>query len=431
MLLKVKSVVATLLIATVPALALAHDTTPVSSKGGVMIGSPESPYWFELNGVIKLDQRNFFGDKAKTINNTAGTYVSGSFIRDIGLDLGGGIGQDFSYTLSLNLDSKDSKIKADDAYVTYYGFRDLMPNFTVSVGQVIPGFCIACASSSKWIPFMERSMATNTFGPQQGMGVSVNSYANNYSATVAATQQPRSGSTIKSVSGADLKRNDLWQGSGRFTFAPIAEATRVLQVGLSAHVEEFSNTGLELSTTPEMRTPNSTTLLNTTSVTPGGVSTLIAARNQKTIDLEISGVNGPWSGEAEYQKTYVSRGIDPTTRRKQGANLKFHGYHAQVSYVLTGESRPHKKSNGTFGQIKPHSKKGAWELSARYSVLDLNDKDIFGGKARNTTTSISWYANNNVRVIAEYIFSKQKRKFPTYLDKRHVNGLGARLQIVF
>lgn len=95
--------------------------------------------------------------------------------------------------------------------------EDLAPNFSVSVGQVIPGFCIACASSSKWIPFMERSMATNTFGPQQGMGVAVNTYDNNYSATVAATQQPRSGSTLKSVNGTDLKKMITWQVQPVFT----------------------------------------------------------------------------------------------------------------------------------------------------------------------------------------------------------------------
>jgi phosphate-selective porin OprO/OprP len=431
----IKSVIATLFMGLLfPVLVFAHaeQSMPVESGGGLSVGSSKDPYWFELGGELKLDQTTYTGNTEKTRISKAGTYQSGAFIRALGLGIEGGVGNDFTYTIEFDFDAQDAKVEVDYAYLTYHGLKHLAPNFTFSIGQVASGFCIHCASSGKWLPFRERNMGTSTFGPQQGMGISANSYDNNYSVTVAATQQPRVGKNIYDPSGNVIKKHDLWQSSARITYAPIAEDGRVLQFGLSSHIQEYSNTGLQFSPAPEMRSGNSTTLLNTTNAVTG---TRISAKNQKTIDLAVTGIYNSWSGEVEYQKAYVARGKAYNgavpTLVAQGKNLRFSGYHAQVSYVLTGEFRPLKRSNGTLGQIKPRCKSGAWEVSGRYSVINLNSHDIFGGKANNTTASLSWYANDNVRVIGDYVFSKQKRQFPTYLDSRHVNGVGARLQVVF
>ncbi len=190
-----------------------------------------------------------------------------------------------------------------------------------------------------------------------------------------------------------------------------------------------------------MRSGSSRTLLNTTQyINNANTQLWIAARLQSTFDFEVLFIHGPWSGEAEYQRVYVTRGnqyglVLGTQGVKQGPNLSFDGYNMQLSYILTGETRPLKKSNGTVGQIKPKSKCGAWEVSARYSFISLNDGDIHGGMAHNVTGSLSWYANNNIKVIGEYVYSLQRRLFtssnPNYFDKRAVGGIGARLQIVF
>jgi len=437
----IKSVIITLLIGIIlPTASIAHEIAgmPVESDGGLKVGSPSGPYWFQLGGVIKLDHRSFIGKTdgspgafpLSKSGKPPGTYFSGAFVRALELDLSGGIGNDFTYSVGLDFDTHEKEVALDFAFVTYNGFKHIAPNFSFSVGQVFPAFCISCASSSKWIPFMERNMGTNVFGPKQGLGVSANSYRNDYSATIAITQQPKMGSHVKALDGSNLKTRDLWQASGRFTYAPIAEEHKLLQLGFSTHIQEYSNTGLEFKANPEMKTNHATTLLNTSYATAPGAAVLISAKNQKTIDFELTGLHGPWSGELEYQRAYVKRGLN-LANVSQGPNLTFYGYHAQVSYVLTGESRTVKKSNGTLGPIKPSSKNGAWEISGRYSVINLNNKDISGGKANNTTASLSWYANNNVRVIGEYVISKQSRKFPTYLDKRTVSGIGARLQVVF
>ena len=95
--------------------------------------------------------------------------------------------------------------------------------------------------------------------------------------------------------------------------------------------------------------------------------------------------------------------------------VNFGGWYAQASWVLTGETRGYSASSGSFGSPKPvqpfaldGSGWGAFELAARYSDLDLNDKagvagaalpagGVRGGDQRIMTLGLNWYPNSVVR----------------------------------
>ncbi|HBN89939.1 MAG TPA: porin, partial [Rheinheimera sp.] len=81
----------------------------------------------------------------------------------------------------------------------------------------------------------------------------------------------------------------------------------------------------------------------------------------------------------------------------------FSGYHFQLSYVLTGESRSYK--NGLFSGVKPSKESGAIEVAARYSVTDLNDGTVFGGEQKNLTLGVNYYLLNNLRFMGNIVFS--------------------------
>lgn len=438
--------------------SFAGAVTFVTTDGGLKVaGKDETDFWFQIGGIIKVDQRVYWGDTEATRGSPikAGTYDSGAFVRDVGLTFEGGLGKDYTYNLALNFDPSASLSRVDDAYVTYHGFKNCLPNFTFDIGQVIPGFCLTCAASSKWIPFLERSMGTNTFGPQQGLGINFTSFNDYYTTSVTLTQQPKTGIPVVDAQNNIIPKPDLWQAALRFNYRPIYGAGRVLQFGVSFDIEELSNTGLRYRPDPEMKSGTGSTIslldtavpiLNSTgfpTASPAnqrGNMMLISAKNKKVIDFELLFIKGPWSGEVEYQRAYIARGINTAIINNnvtQGPNLQFSGYHAQISYVLTGEFRPLKISNATLGQIIPRCKYGAFEVSARYSFISLNDQDINGGLAHNTGVSLCWYINRNLKAIGEYIYSQQHRYItaytgsPAYKDLRHVESIGARLQAVF
>lgn len=95
--------------------------------------------------------------------------------------------------------------------------------------------------------------------------------------------------------------------------------------------------------------------------------------------------------------------------RSDAERLNFAGVYAQAAYMLTGEVRPYDYKNGVFGRIEPlcpfsrDTGWGAWELSARWSYLDLNDEEIRGNRLTNLTFGVTWYLNRHAKFQLNYI----------------------------
>jgi phosphate-selective porin OprO/OprP len=114
----------------------------------------------------------------------------------------------------------------------------------------------------------------------------------------------------------------------------------------------------------------------------------------------FAGVFGPVSFQAEYQQTKVNR-ADTTIVAVR--DHEFSGYYGQVSWLLTGETRPYSSSEGEFGRVIPKGRFGALELGLRYSTMDLNDitavDAIKGGSAENLTLGLTWFMNANHKLM--------------------------------
>jgi phosphate-selective porin OprO/OprP len=100
----------------------------------------------------------------------------------------------------------------------------------------------------------------------------------------------------------------------------------------------------------------------------------------------------------------------------------FSGYYVQASYSLTGEPRRYSSATGAFGAPKPKKSVGgsgekgglgAWEVAARYSVVDLDYNagvaggaaptgGIRGGRQETWTAGVNWYLNPVTRLSADY-----------------------------
>ena len=87
-----------------------------------------------------------------------------------------------------------------------------------------------------------------------------------------------------------------------------------------------------------------------------------------------------------------------------------HGYYVQGSYFLTGEHRNYKTSTGLFSRVKPKAnfssrlgQLGAWEVTLRYSSLDLTDNPVNGGELDDITAGLNWHLNPNIRLMFNYI----------------------------
>lgn len=103
---------------------------------------------------------------------------------------------------------------------------------------------------------------------------------------------------------------------------------------------------------------------------------------QSIYSFEAAVANKNWAVRGEYFYTQWERDTQK--------NANFSGYYLQANWVLTGESFQYKQ--GKFLRIRPDSSKGAWEVALRYSAVNLNEQNIFGGAEKNTTLALNWYS---------------------------------------
>jgi phosphate-selective porin OprO/OprP len=93
---------------------------------------------------------------------------------------------------------------------------------------------------------------------------------------------------------------------------------------------------------------------------------------------------GGWSVQTEYVVARVES-VDY-------GNLGFRGFYALGSWVLTGEFRPYDRDRGVAGRIEPKGRWGAPELFARWSMVDLDDGPLQGGKYDRMEIGLNWWA---------------------------------------
>lgn len=147
---------------------------------------------------------------------------------------------------------------------------------------------------------------------------------------------------------------------------------------------------------------------------------------------------------SEYYKIDVSRtGASPF-------DPSFDGWYVQGAWTLTGEHRGWNSANGGFRGIKPNKNFnpakggwGAWEVAARYSVLDLNDDEglagaatpaggVRGGEQKITTVGLNWYPNSTVRFLLDYQWDNIDRLSAAGAQiGEKVHALSLRSQVAF
>jgi len=120
--------------------------------------------------------------------------------------------------------------------------------------------------------------------------------------------------------------------------------------------------------------------------------------------LEAAVVVGPFSAQTEFKTSMVKSELYEDPRMS--------GYYVQASWFLTGESRPYKQSAGCFDRVRPKKPlgegAGAFELAARYSFIDLTEGN--GGKMNDYVLGLNWYANNNARVMVNFVYADAEER---------------------
>jgi phosphate-selective porin OprO/OprP len=120
----------------------------------------------------------------------------------------------------------------------------------------------------------------------------------------------------------------------------------------------------------------------------------IPASHATQLGVEALWNEGPFSLTTEYAEAHVD---SPETGGPQ-----FRGWYATASWVLTGEHRLYDKKVGYARRVLPRGRWGAFELIARYGLVDLTDKGIDGGYLKKWFAGVNWWATRRIRITAGF-----------------------------
>jgi phosphate-selective porin OprO/OprP len=122
-----------------------------------------------------------------------------------------------------------------------------------------------------------------------------------------------------------------------------------------------------------------------------------AVDHGSALGLEAAGSAGPAVVRSEFYRA---------SWKRDSKDLHFKGWYAEATWFMTGEKANYR--DGKFIRPAILGDRGAWELAARYSSIDLNDEDVRGGTQKNLSFGVNWYSRIHWRFMANLIKARAK-----------------------
>lgn len=402
---------------TAPASASKEEKSGYSvstGKKGFLIKSDDGDFEFGVGGRVQADTAYFFPNEP---------YGNGAEIRRVRLKGYGKIWHDWKY--KAEIDFADGA-ELTDGWLAYTGFDP----FTIKIGHQKVPFTLQSSTSSNWQVFQERALMdafidTAAHGRRRlGITASWHGGYNFFVHTGIFGQGAHEAGAF----------NQSWGTATRVAWDPILEDDKLLHVGGSMYYRDFnSNAATEAVTfraRPESHISGIRLADTGSSGIPNADSTIMGG-------AEASGIWGPFHAQGEF--------VDVTVGRNNGsADLNFDSWYVQLGYFLTGESRHYDHKSGQFKGVSPNSivgagGYGAWEVAARFSYIDMNSNGFEGGRERDFTLGLNWWANQNIlfrlNYINAYAYPSSSASSSTFSafggTNQTVNIIEGRAQIVF
>jgi phosphate-selective porin OprO/OprP len=393
---------------------------PQASSGGVVASMPnnrptlstaDGQNSIALTGRIHFDAGDYLDYNAANHKVAPNNLNSGVNLRRGRLGVLGKVMGDWNYALIYDFggsnDSGTAGINASGvqtAEITYNGFRP----FAIELGYQDVPYTLDEATSSNDIMFVERAssqvIATNIAANDFRSNVGVHWNSDRAWIGVYGTG-PQSGAShaIGQQMGAFGRATYQVLQSDNYSFHVGADASGLIKPATVGGVRAIT-----LSDRPELRI-DTTQILST-----GQIGTAANPVSGASVTgAELAGGFGPFFSQAEYFHYNIQRTGIPA--------LDFNGGYVEGSYTITGEHRKYNPSTGAYGGITPDhpfsmaaGQWGAFELAARYSIVDLNDlftpglstastNGVAGGQQQVIALGVNWYLNSNMRFMVDYL----------------------------
>ncbi len=391
-----------------PEVRSAEYVTPRNSRGGVVIAGYQPKPVGQIFGagqqypVVQLT--GFFQADAGWIHQSGanrdavGDAQDGANFRRARLQAKGDVWDNVGYSVEFDFAFPGRPSFMD----VWLEVRDVMGGANVRVGQYRQPIGMAGLNSAKALPFIERPLPFALL-PFRQIGVMVHGTGEDDASTWAVSlfRFPTD------VFGGNVGDNGGYGFVTRLTGLAIDDGDdRLLHFGGAYSFADPSTNALQYRTQPEFFVAET----GGAALSPAGLPTVmptfvntgpIAANNFNLFGGELAARSGSFYLQSEILVAVVDQ--------IAGGTAVFPGAYVHAGYFLTGEVRPYDRKSGVLGMVTPREPfsrsggLGAWEVAARWSMLDLNDAGIRGGRLNNITLGLNWYLNPFVKFQWNYI----------------------------
>jgi phosphate-selective porin OprO/OprP len=357
-----------------------------------------------FSGAIALDRMNWLSQNAVSDAQFGDlNEYDGGEIRALRFGLFGTLNfeRPWVYVIAGATNAFDKGFETEDLDdITLFDWRLDIPffrNSVMSVGKQKEPISMERLTGMVFLPWQERSAVADALLPSRNVGIVWNgSSPDTYTSWAFGV--------FNDWFDANQDFDDsASQFIGRLTWVPFRteDDSNLLHLGFGYRYSDAKE-GFRYRTEPEFS--KSPVFVDTGFGSDNG---LLAAENTATYNLELSWRKGPFWFASEYFRTYI--------RNPSLEDPVFDGYYLSASWILTGEMRPYNKKNGLFRPI-PISRtvhqngKGAWELAARYSDINLTDGLVEGGDMQIASLGLNWWLTPyfSLGVNYRYIWNTQE-----------------------
>lgn len=406
----------------------------------------KSPYpTVKITGFTQLDSAIY--SQSPENRRTVGDAQDGTGFRRARLAVKGDVAESTSYQLELDF-ATAGRPSFFDCYVEQ---REIPELGAVKIGQFCQPFSVDSFTGFRNLTFLERSLPFLALVPFRRVGVQSSDMSDD-EMTAWAGSIYRSGGFNNAPLGDDRFATDFgdiggYAFSGRITHLMMyEEGDRFLwHIGggynysvLGANDAFGSGTNgnagsarpfYQARTSPEFGSLGYPEFGNSFGSAVNNTPSFVDTGRYEADDFHLYGLetvyqNGPLGITAEYMATTVNSVVGP---------VFYHGAYGQIAYRLTGEHRAYDKQMGALGKLVPKrdfiplNKEcvagwGAWEIAARWSIIDLRNPNKLDGhyynaatntftgtsKAGNgilqdTTIGITWFLNTHTKIQGNWI----------------------------
>ncbi|HEY1877595.1 MAG TPA: porin [Rhizomicrobium sp.] len=375
------------------------DNRPVArlDDGRFSIASRNGDFTLSLRSLVQFD----YGYFAQGKNPASVDLNSGSNFRRAQIGLVGTAWRDWSYNFTYDFGGNGVE-KSGYIYYAYLQYDGLKP-FAIRAGAMTPFLAIEDATGSADLLFLERpssiDIARNIAGAPGREGVEAYVQGDTYLLSLAYTgKKTTDAATFDAQQALVARASWLAVSNSDVKWILDADVTHVFRLADTAPNTTAPNT-FSFSNGPELAVDASKTI-NTGNIDAGKVT---------QYGFETGATYAGFYGQGGWFHYSI-------TRHTSLPNPDFSGWYVQAAYSLSGEERAYDPTTASFRGLRPvhplgtRGGLGAWELTARYSNMDLDFMPfaataaggIAGGQQNVWNVGVNWYPTNGLRFIVDY-----------------------------